>query len=517
MSVSATLISTPTTLKPAARSDVGRRYVAAAVQTGIGGIVSRMLQGFTPIILARYLGPKEYGVYALVLSLVNIVAGVSHLGQNAALQKLLPEYSVKNPLRGGAILANTVIVISGSLAVLCATFFFASNWIASNIYHDRSLAAVFQFSALLVLTLSLFNLASSVTAGLQDFKTFSHAMILRSAAFLGLGWLGVWLLGLYGAVLGQLLASVLGLALLTAHALDLARQRFPGPFRPQLSGEILKEIFSFAFPAFLAGLLVSPAYWWANTLLARHGGFEQVGLFAVAFALAQLIMLIPLNLSIPAVSFMSEAYVSERREEFSRLVGTNLRLIWALTLPMAVGCALFAPLLVPICFGPAYRAATPLVFPMSFVALLMVINGMVGNAIAGSGRMWHAFVINLFWLGMFVLFGYFLIPRWGSWGLSINFALSYLFFTVGVWFYSRRFLGVVYERLRRLVLLTSVAAAGVGVAFFLPKVHGESFLYLLFIFCLTLALWASVCREEERAILRVSCFQKARRLASQFS
>jgi len=55
MSVSATFISAPTTRDPAAQSDVGRRCVTAAVQTGIGGIVSCMLQGFAPIILACYL------------------------------------------------------------------------------------------------------------------------------------------------------------------------------------------------------------------------------------------------------------------------------------------------------------------------------------------------------------------------------------------------------------------------------------------------------------------------------
>jgi len=110
------------------QSDVGRRYVAAAVQTGIGGIVSRVLQGFAPIILARYLGPRNFGVYVLVLSLVGIVAGASPLGQDAALEKFLPEYSIKNPSRGGAILTNTVILFSGALAVLCAGFFCASSF-----------------------------------------------------------------------------------------------------------------------------------------------------------------------------------------------------------------------------------------------------------------------------------------------------------------------------------------------------------------------------------------------------
>lgn len=459
MSGSVTFISTPATGYLAVRSDVGRRYIRAAVHSGIGGVTSRILQGFAPIILARYLGPKEYGVYALVLSLVGIVAGVSHLGQNVALQKFLPEYALKDPRRGGAILADTVILVSGALAGVCAGFYFLSGWIATAIYHDASLTRVFQFSALLVLALSLFNLASSAVAGLQDFKAYSFAMIVRGAAFLGLGWLGVWLLGLYGALLGQVLASFFGLVLLTVPALKMIHTRFPGAVRPAFSASILKEIFNFALPALLAGLLVSPAYWWANTLLARRAGFEQVGLFGVAFALAQLIMLVPSNLSIPAVSFMSEVYASRDHERFSTLVSTNLRLVWALALPIAAGCALISPLLIRLLFGNPFLSAVPLAAIMSFSALFIVINSVIGYAIAASGQMWHGFTINLFWLTVFMCFANALIPRMAASGLAVTFAASYMTFTVAVFLYSRWFMGVRFKKLLALVLLTVLGFA----------------------------------------------------------
>jgi antigen flippase len=463
MSASATLISAPATHEPAARSDVGRRYAAAAVHTGIGGIVSRVLQGFAPIILARYLGPREYGLYALVLSLVGIVAGVSPLGQDTALEKFLPEYAIKNPARGGAILANTVILVSGVLAVLCAAFFFAANWIASALYHDASLTHVFQFSALLVLALSLFNLASSATAGLQDFRSYSRAMIARSAAFLGLGWLGVWLLGLYGAILGQLLASVLGLILLTARALTLTRQRFPRALRPQFSGEILKEVFSFAFPALLAGLLVAPAYWWANTLLARHAGFEQVGLFGVAFSVYQLILLVPSTLSISAVSFLSESHTAERHR-FRNLVGTNVRLMWAITLPLAVALTFLSPIIVRIVFGASYGSAAPLASIMSYVGLVVAIGSVIGNAAAGAGRMWHAFGINGLWLVAFWVVATLLVPRWGAQGLAIAFLASYFFLAGVFWVYSRFALMANYDHARFLLALTVLSALAALVA-----------------------------------------------------
>jgi O-antigen/teichoic acid export membrane protein len=473
VSASATFIPTPTTRHPVAWANVGRRYVTAAVQTGIGGIISRVLQGFAAIVLARCLGPKEYGVYALMLSLVGTVAGVSSLGQNVALQKFLPEYAFKDPRRGGAILANTLILVSGVLAVFCLEFYILSARIASNLYHDPGLTPVFRFSALWILVLSLSSLVSSAVAGLQNFKAYSLAMIASGAAFLGLGWLGVSRWGLYGALLGQVLASFFGLVLLTVVAWKMIHLRFPGAVRPVFSASILKEIFDFALPSLLAGLLVSPAYWWANTLLARHTGFEQVGLFGVAFGLAQLILLVPSTLSIPAVSFMSEVHAHDNRSEFSGLVSTNLRLVWVLTLPMAVGCALFAYPIITLLFGGRYEGATTLVLPMSIVALLMVINNVIGSAIIGSGRMWNGFLLNLFWLAAFLALGTFTIPRWGAAGIALTFVASYFLFTVAVGCYAHRALRVDYLDLGRLAGV-SLAGFGMGatVIFYLHGLSG---------------------------------------------
>ncbi len=483
-------------------SDVGRRYVRAALHTGVGGMAGRVLTGLAPVILARYLGPKEFGVYTLVLSLVGIVAGVSHLGQNKALQKFLPEYCVKDPSRGGAILADTVVLVSGTLLAVCILFFFLSGWIASAIYRQASLTPVFQFSALLILSLSLFNLASSAIAGLQDFKAYSKAMVVRSAGFLVLAWAGVWALGLYGALGGQLLAAVLGVAYLTLTGIKVTRRRFPRMVRVLFSRDILAEIFSFAFPAFLSGMLVAPAYWWADTLLARHSGFEQVGLFGVAFAFSQLIMVIPGSLSIPAVSFMSETYASSQAEKFSKLVSTNVRLIWAITLPISLGCALFAPWIVKIAFGPAYRDASPLAFIMSFVVLAMAINGVIGNAIAGSGRMWHAFALNGFWLVIFVVAALLLIPELGSTGLAATFAVSYSLFGFGVWFYSRRFIGIAFDGLFKLLGLTLATVALSAFIFSLgngPRKFAVAAVLLLGLVTVELR-WALTTRE--RSIVR---------------
>lgn len=485
-----------------AREAVGRRYAKAALHTGAAGVASRALGGLAPIILARYLGPAQYGVYTLILSLVGIVAGVAHLGQNTALQKFLPEYFVKDPARGGMILADTMVLVSGILAIVCTAFYFLSNWMASAVYHQAALAPVFRFSALLVFFLSLFNLASSAVAGLQDFTSYVKAMVIRSTGFLALAWAGVILFGLYGALGGQLLAAVLGLTFLLTAGAEATRRRFSGMVRPAFSRSVLAEIFSFSFPAFLSGVLVAPAYWWANTLLARDSSFTQVGLFGVAFALAQLILVIPSSLSIPAVSFLSETYAYAETGNFCKLVGVNVRLIWALTLPLALGCALFAPWIVKLAFGAAYFPATSLVPWMCFAALLMAINSVIGNAIAGSGRMWHGLAINVFWLALFVIAGVFLVPGHGAEGLAVAFVVSYLALTAGICVYSRVVLNVRYEKVGLLAVLT-IASLVLGSRLLAascdPLTASASALLIL---ALAVAEWKWALEPPERSFLR---------------
>jgi stage V sporulation protein B len=482
-------------------SQVGRRYVSAAIQTAVGGIISRVLQGFASVVLARCLRPKEYGVYVLVVGLVGILAGFSSLGQNAALQKFLPQYARRDPKRGGAMLASTVTLVAVVLGGLCTVYFLASPQIAANIYHDPSLTVILRFSAILVLALSALSLATSVAAGLQDFQTYSLAMIVSSGAFLIFGWIGVTLGGLYGALLGQILATFLGVALLGIPAWKIIRTRFPDALRPVIRGPLMRETAEFALPALLAGLLVSPAYWWANTLLARSAGFEKVGLFGMAFGLAQIILLLPSNLSIPAVSFMAEVHSSDRAADFRDLVRANVRVVWLLTLPIASGCALFASPLVSMLFGSRYESASHLVIPMSAVALLIVINNVIGSAIAGAGKMWNGFLLNLFWLACFLAGGTVLIPREGAWGLAATFAGSYLLMAVAVWCYSHVVLRVTFPGLGPLAAVSFVA---LGTTAALTLLHGALY-YLLAVALLIVLLaveWKWLLGPREQSALQ---------------
>lgn len=489
------------------RRDFNARFKRAAIHSSLNGAASQVLYGLTPIIIARYLGPRDYGVYSIVMSLIAIVTGLLSLGQNSMLHKLLPEYSVKNRQQGGALLANTVLLTSGVLLVLSIVLFAISGWLATSLYRNTALTIVFRWAVLATMAMALFNLASSVVAGLQDFKTYNRALLLRSVALIGLMWLGVQLFGLSGAIAGQVLASVLALALALVHGWPLAQERFPGFIRPSFSRPLLRVMASFTLPTLAMTLLNLPGFWWISTMVARHTGFVEAGHFGVAYAIAQLIFLLPLNFYTPAMTFMSEAAADVQAGNadagtFRQLVGTNLRWLWALTLPLAVGGAMCSPLIIELLFGSAYAAAIPAAFVMSLAALLMVNTGLLNTAIIAAGHAWQGCGITLLWAAVFFVGGWICIPRWGALGGAAAFTLSQVFYLIGTYLYSRRVLQMTNDGIGRLTALTVTSAlAAIFITF---RIQGSAFyiastILLLGVVCMEW-LWIGV--ESERQKLR---------------
>jgi lipopolysaccharide exporter len=478
------------------------RYARAALITAIGGIVGRIFQGLTPLALARFLGPNQYGIYALVMSVMAVVAGTAPLGQSAALQKFLPEYAAKDPGRGKSILISSILMVGTSVGLIGLLLLIVAPWIAQSVYHDSTLSGKLRFTVLSVIAMSMFNLLSSVVLGLQGVRTYSLAVIVRSVTFLVCGSIGAIMFGVYGAIAGQTVGAGAALGILTLASYRLARARLPGRATSIFRRDVVLEIMSFGVPALLAGFVVAGGMWWANTALARDGGYGQLANFSVAWALMQLILLLPSSLSTPAVSFMSEAYTVRGKQAFGRFVSDNLRLIWAITLPLCFGSALFAEKLVAIGFGSRYAAAAPLARWMSIVALLIAINSQIGLALSSLGKMWQALALNMAWLIVFVPLAAFGAHA-GALGVAYAYCLSYLVFTVLLWIYSEKSLGVRYRHLFPLLILSGLVFLLGGWVGSRPMYGVDGWSRFLLIPGLLVLEWTWVLRDAERTRLRL--------------
>lgn len=90
-------------------------------------VMSAALLYLTQIVLARWMGGFEYGIYVFVWTCVLVLGGLSSLGLNLVVMRLVPEYSERGQLdllrglvfgtRSGAFLVGTGIAVLGGLGL----------------------------------------------------------------------------------------------------------------------------------------------------------------------------------------------------------------------------------------------------------------------------------------------------------------------------------------------------------------------------------------------------------------
>lgn len=88
-------------------------------------VVSAGLLYISQIVLARWMGGHEYGIYVFVWTWVLVLGGFSHLGLNLAMIRLLPEYRetgqhdlLRGLVRGGRFAAISVATVIATLGML---------------------------------------------------------------------------------------------------------------------------------------------------------------------------------------------------------------------------------------------------------------------------------------------------------------------------------------------------------------------------------------------------------------
>ena len=107
----------------AASTDRSRVQRDAIVTFGVR-VISAALLYLSQIVLARWMGATEYGIYVLVWTWVLVLGGLSHLGLSMASIRLLPEYReqgetdlLRGLLRGGRLLAIGVGTVVAGLGL----------------------------------------------------------------------------------------------------------------------------------------------------------------------------------------------------------------------------------------------------------------------------------------------------------------------------------------------------------------------------------------------------------------
>lgn len=373
-------------------------------------------QFVSSLVVARLLGPSGRGLVSALTVPTQLVVNFSEMGirQSVAFhlgRKLIPLERLQPTLLG-------MIPITSVMAILAALLYFDFAGVAEGDWKLRALAVA---SIPLSLTASY---ASGVFLGQQRIaefrKTSWRPAFISLALVVLLGWAAGW--GIYGVMLattgGAVAACGYALYLLSrAHPLRLGLDR-------AVATRLQRKGISYA--AALVVLMLN--YRIMILLLTRYGTLEDVGLYAQAIAIAELIWEVP---TVLGSLILSRGVNSKDEHAFSRKVTMLARLAFVMAVGMAVVLGVAAEFLFPLLYGQRFAQSADICVLLLPGIVAFIVFKVLNIDLAGRGRPWTSLIVMVPVLLLNVALGYALIERHGAMGAAAASSICYLVATVG--------------------------------------------------------------------------------------
>lgn len=449
---------------PAAKAD---RMAVGTVTSLTSTVVTRAAAVVNSIIVIRALGVNDVGVFAIIGLILAVASMTSTAGTPSAVVKFIAEPTHDESRDFGRLLgASLVLTAVATVGTVVVLVIIAPN-LADSVYRDPRMYGLILVGLVGGVIGALSSPFFSMFQGLERIKEMNIREMAVSLASVIVTYLLVQTYAILGAVLVGVAMAVTAIAI-KGPLLRRIWDRYDIRVSIPRDRQSYKQIMNFAFPALASAFLISPILWFTSSLLATDWSFVELGEYSAAFGLAGYVLLISSAIGVPMVPL-----VSRLSKENSTLVADFLlktfRITTFLTLPPAIVLIAYPAPFVRLVYGSQYTGAAALVPYLGPAMVLASLSGVVGYGIAGLGRMWDGFSLNLLWAIVVVLLSVWLVPTNGAEGLAAAFLGAYSVHFVGALVYLRSRWSISARALSAPLALVFIATLGAILAYQLPR------------------------------------------------
>jgi O-antigen/teichoic acid export membrane protein len=325
---------------------LSHRTVATGGLISLGARVAALVLGVVvTAVLARELGPEQFGYLALMFALVAAAAAVSDFGTS---QVAIREMAARPDDRAGitAGLIRWRVLSSALLGVIV---------IITGIALVPDNAARMAALVGLAVPVGAFGSLQAVAQARLRLDLVSVVFLAQSVA-----WLGAVLAvasmdgGLTGYAVAFLLAALVQAAIALAVTTRVTELTWSGPHRAAI------RLLSMSWSLGLAGVFVAIYYRLDNVLLFGIDGADAAGLYAAAYKVLDVLQLFPAIVAAVLLPYLSIAQRRPADAMSGRALELALCLLGLIALPVATFGAVLAEPLVVAFYGAEFREAGPL-------------------------------------------------------------------------------------------------------------------------------------------------------------
>jgi lipopolysaccharide exporter len=353
----------------------------AALWSGLNSFALRLGQFSVGVISARIIAPKQFGIYAVALTVYSIIVNVNELGVSAALAR------TKRPVDQIAPTVATIAIASSSLFTL--VMFFSAPALATMLGAPAAAGSVRILSAVVLVggitavpyALLVRNFQQDKRF-LADGSNFAASTVMVVA--LGLSGFGATALAV-SKVVGQLLSMVILLAMIKPR------------YRPGWNRGYAREILVYSLPLAAATVVEFTLGNVDYIVVGRTLGALSLGFYTLAYNISGWPVSV-FGLMINEVALPAFARAQDDLKGLARRVSGAFALTAAVAMPVSAMCLALAHPLVNAVYGSRWSPAAAALALLGLFGSMRIILTLFSNILAALGDSKGVFVLQLVWI-----------------------------------------------------------------------------------------------------------------------
>jgi PST family polysaccharide transporter len=348
------------------------------------------------IVIARLLGPAEFGTFAVAFVALMAVLSFNELGVSLAI--------VRWP-NAPEDIARTVNTISIAMSAVLTVAMVAVAPAFASTMGDPDAARLVQLLSLCVL---INGLVATPAALMQRFFRQDHRMVadqvnvwVGAVVSVGLAWAG-W--GATSLVVGRLAGAGLS-ALVFLHYSPL-------PYRVGFERTQVRALLGFGVPLAGSSIVVFCVGFTDQLVVGHLLGTALLGFYVIAVNLSSWPVTMfsqPLRSVAPALFSRLQHDPAVMRTAFVRV----LRLLAGVALPACVAISVAAPALIHLVYGRAWEPAAAVLSWLALFAAVRIFSELVYDYLVVLGRSGAIFTIQVTWLVVLLPVLWFAVGHYG--------------------------------------------------------------------------------------------------------
>lgn len=401
---------------------VQRRMATGAIWMVLFKLVERGLGLISTLILARLLGPADFGIVAMAISFIAMGELLTAFGFDIA---IIQTPNASESHYHTAWTCNVLLNLGVTLLMLALALPIA------DFYNKPEVAWVVCALAFGPLIAGAENIGVVAFRKELDFRReFRFQVSRKLIGFVVVVPLAFWLRSYWALVAGMLVSKTAGTVM----------SYLMHPFRPHFELTRFKELFRFSRWLLFNSLVGFLKERFSDFFIGRLYGPASLGSYNVAFELAHLPTTeigAPINRALlPGFAKMVPG------EEVTRAYSSAVGVLAMLALPAAAVIFAVAPFLVPVLLGPKWLTAVPLMQVLAFNGALMLFHSSISAVLMGRGFPFRVGIANASYVIVLVALLFLFSTHFGVVGAAYAALLTTVLCTPIYLYQIRRCLGI---------------------------------------------------------------------------